>query len=536
MKETFRQSMAWLHTWAGLVSGWVLFFIFVMGTGTYFKDEITRWMEPERPLRAFAAYPSGAEMAELALDHLARQPGSSNTWVIHLPNDGSRAGNNDSRGDSRGLTVASDVLGTVELDPRSGAEIRPTQVRATEGGDVFRNLHYQLHYMDAQTGEYIVGVCTMLMLLACITGVIVHKKIFKDFFTFRPGKGQRSWLDAHNVVSVMALPFFLMISYSGLMILGNTLMPVPVKAVYGPERSDFLRFNAQLLQRKEQLPVSRPAVPMAQVLEQAERILGPGEAREIVVSHAHGEPLSIKVSRTWGTELPIVHVPATTLLFDANSGARLAFDGDGPALRAHRWMAALHFGWFANAGVRWLYFACGLLGCAMIATGLVLWTVKRRARHDGAVLGLRLVEVLNTGTLAGLPVGVAAYFWANRLLPVTMADRADWELHLLFLTWGWLLLYAALRPVKAAWLETLWLAAAAFGLIPLLNWLTTDKHLGATIPHGDWVLAGFDLTMLGLGAVFAWTAVKLRRKWAVTAAPAVRGKTPASATVAEALQ
>ena len=50
MREGFRQSMAWLHTWTGLIVAWVLFFVFVTGTAGYFNYEITRWMEPERPL------------------------------------------------------------------------------------------------------------------------------------------------------------------------------------------------------------------------------------------------------------------------------------------------------------------------------------------------------------------------------------------------------------------------------------------------------------------------------------------------------
>ena len=32
MNTSFRQSMAWLHTWTGLVVGWVLFFVFVTGS------------------------------------------------------------------------------------------------------------------------------------------------------------------------------------------------------------------------------------------------------------------------------------------------------------------------------------------------------------------------------------------------------------------------------------------------------------------------------------------------------------------------
>ena len=47
MKNGFRQSMAWLHTWTGLVVGWVLFFVFVTGNLGRFDTEIDRWMKPE---------------------------------------------------------------------------------------------------------------------------------------------------------------------------------------------------------------------------------------------------------------------------------------------------------------------------------------------------------------------------------------------------------------------------------------------------------------------------------------------------------
>src|SRR3546814_3592298 len=65
----------------------------------------------------------------------------------------------------------------------------------------------------------------MFMLVAIVSGVITHKKIFVDFFTFRWGKGQRSWLDAHNALSVFGLPFHLMITYTGLVTLMALYMP-----------------------------------------------------------------------------------------------------------------------------------------------------------------------------------------------------------------------------------------------------------------------------------------------------------------------
>ena len=83
----------------------------------------------------------------------------------------------------------------------------------------------------------------------------------------------------------------------------------------------------------------------------------------------------------------------------------------------------------------------------------------------------------------------------------------------LFAAWGWLALYAIARPERRAWVELLALAALAFGLLPLLNALTTDRHLGVTLPAGDGGLAGVDLTMLALAAMFAAMALRLQRRW-----------------------
>ena len=42
-----RQSMAWLHAWTGLVFGWLLFAIFLMGTSSYYRHQINLWMQPQ---------------------------------------------------------------------------------------------------------------------------------------------------------------------------------------------------------------------------------------------------------------------------------------------------------------------------------------------------------------------------------------------------------------------------------------------------------------------------------------------------------
>ncbi|MBN7796124.1 PepSY-associated TM helix domain-containing protein [Parahaliea mediterranea] len=514
MKEGFRQSMAWLHTWSGLVTGWVLFFVFVTGTAGYFDDEITRWMQPEQPLRQAPAPADNGRLAGLALDQLEQLAPGAAYWRIVLPHQSSnpRAW--------RDFAVEWETLpepgqvrgrrGQQGLDPQTGAHREPVATRDTGGGRQLYRMHYALHYIDRQLAYYLVGVCTMLMLVAIVTGVITHKKIFKDFFTFRPGKGQRSWLDAHNVVSVMALPFFLMITYSGLLLFATTYMPAGVAALYGTGPEAVTQFFDELRGREAAAPVSRPRASVPAMIARAEASWGEGQVASVVVRQIRGGEPRVEVHRVLGGQVRFYD--GEILRFHAGGGEPLPLDAPAsPSVKTNETFRALHEGLFADTTLRWLYFIAGLLGCGMIGTGLVLWTTKRRQRQ-AHTFGFRLVEALNVATIAGLPAGVAAYFWANRLLPVDFADRAAWEVNCLFLIWGEALIYAYFRDTRKAWTELLWLAAGAYALLPLLNALTTDKHLVATLAAGDWVLAGFDLTVLALGGIFAWAAIKVGRR------------------------
>lgn len=180
-------------------------------------------------------------------------------------------------------------------------------------------------------------------------------------------------------------------------------------------------------------------------------------------------------------------------------------------------MTGLHIGFFAGPILRWVYFISGLLGASMVATGLILWTVKRRRTAEKSAQphrGLALVERLNVGTIIGLPIAIAVYFWANRLLPVNFEGRAEWEVNALFLSWGITLFYPVFRSVQRAWIELLWLVTALYLLLPLLNLLTTERHLANSLLNGDWAMASFDLTVLIFGLVFGVAALKVQNKYA----------------------
>lgn len=513
----FRQSMAWLHTWAGLTLGWVLFLMFLTGTAGYFDTEIDRWMQPELP--PAQTHLNATDTAEVLLARLEKEAPEAERWFLRLPTDRNQPYPSVFWQGASVDAGASAARGNLKLNGETGEIF---QARETGGGQLLYQMHWRLHYLSRAQADVIVGFATLFMLVALVSGVIIHKKIFKDFFTFRPSKGQRSWLDAHNVFSVLALPFHLMITYSGLVFMAFSYMPLVVAAHYGVDGEARSQFIADVFDPPGQVEATNepaPLVPLTGLIAKAEDQWGKGRIRNIDIRHPGDRNARVIIHENIEESLAST---AGLMVFNGVSGELLRMVPKEPsaAKGARDLFIGLHEGLFAGPVLRWLYFFSGLLGTGMIATGLLLWAVKRRQRAERAAgtenRGLRLVEKLNVGTIVGLPIGIAAYFWANRLLPIGIEGRADWEINALFITWAAMLLYGTLRPTKRAWIEQLSLATIAFALLPLINALTTNSHLGQSLRGGDLVMVGFDLAMLFIGAAFAGITWRLISKWSPT--------------------
>jgi hypothetical protein len=231
----------------------------------------------------------------------------------------------------------------------------------------------------------------------------------------------------------------------------------------------------------------------------------------VVVRHPGDAAATVTVIRHGGDRL---NARGPSITWSGASGARLsASTPPRPAVTTAGVMLGLHMGWFAGPLLRWTYFLLGLSGAAMVATGLVLWTAKRRASKPARHFGFALVERLNIGAIAALPAGMAAFLLANRLIPAGLAGRADLEVATMFWTWFGLAALSCLRPARRAWVETLAVAAALFAAIPVVNALTTDRGLPGSILAGDRLFAAFDLAMLGAAAILAtaaWYAARPR--------------------------
>ncbi|WP_010187752.1 PepSY-associated TM helix domain-containing protein [Sphingomonas sp. PAMC 26605] len=505
MSKGFRQSQATLHTWSGLLVGWVLFIVFVTGTAAYWREALNRWAQPELP-----RIESPARVVRGAQALLQREAPDAASWFITVPSAQSASGSVFWVPGAGAPPLRSETSALIDAN---GAKV---VARATRGGDFFYRFHFDLHYVPYYVARWVVGICAMFMLVAILSGIVTHKKIFRDFFTFRGGRGQRSWLDGHNAVAVLGLPFHLMITYTGLVTLMTLLMPWAAIANY----SDPFSFGRLLYpDAPAAARANRPAplVDLATVLRDGERRLG---ARVDIISVTAPGDAAARILLSQSTHGTLSSL-TPRLSYDGVSGRLLwASAPPGATMVTAGAMIGLHAGRFADSAIRWVYFLCGIGGSVMVASGLVLWSVKRREKLPDPArppFGFRLVERLNIGFVAGFPAAMVGYLWANRLLPLALPARAEAEINAMFVLWGALLLHAFLRQPRRAWVEQLGLTAALLVALPLFDIVATSRGLPATIASGDATLAGVDLTLLALGLGYAAIARRIHRH-----APAMR--------------
>jgi uncharacterized iron-regulated membrane protein len=503
MEDTYRKSMAWLHTWAGVVLGSVLFAVFWMGTLSVFDREIDRWMMPATRL--------APATAPISLDSVARAvlpavPAGASQWRVDLPTE---------RTPVLRFTYKTrdDEPAPRQLDPQR-LTFLPEQ--GTLGGSgFFFPFHYGLHLEWKEAGKWIVGVAAMAMLLLLVSGVIIHRKIFSQFFTFRPRKSlQRSSLDLHNLVGVLGLPFHFIITLSGMVIFMMIFFPQAYSGAYGAGKAARAEFFADAYGKysRPRAGVPGPLGSLDAMADVARREWSGAQPESqpyfVRVWHPGDANSYVELRRSYARE---VTMNVDQIFFDAASGEVLHRFQAAPVMSGQRFISGIHFIQFEHWTLRWLYFLAGLAGCVLIATGFLFWLEARRARHAAKGLAsVRVVEGLTIGSVTGIVIATLAFLAANRLLPDAQA-RAALEVWTFYLAWLASFAHAWWRG-KAAWREQAWtVCVLAMGCV-LLNGATTGDHPLRALAQAKWAVAGVDLMLSALAVLAAWSARKLAGK------------------------
>jgi len=501
--DSFRESMAWLHTWAGVVLGALLLAIFWMGTLSVFDREVDRWMQPDTRLKA---PPSSLDYDDISASVQNFLPEGVGRWQFQVPTAREPVIR------LRYQTAAGNSLNR-QLDPVTGA-VLPEQ-GSFAGTDFIYPFHYSLHLRWKNLGIWLVGLASMMMLVLLVSGVIIHRKIFVDFFTFRrQRKLPRSSLDLHNLSGVLGLPFHFVITLSGLVILIHIYFPQAPMVAYAEAENPRSEFFAEIFGIFSRSAAGEPGelASLDAMLSRAEVEWHGGRPYFVRVWHPGDAASYVEVRRSFAEQ---VTRNLDRIHFDAVTGEVLHRFEAAPVRSAQRFISGIHFIQFDHWPLRWLYFVLGLSGCVMIATGYIYWLESRRKRHAKLGLpGVRIVEGLTIGSVTGIVIATLAFFIANRLLPLGASfagyERAALEVWAFYLVWIATFAHAWLRPGRA-WREQCWAIAALALLAPVLNWITTGDHLLKTVLEGYWPVAGMDLLLLTGAGVAVYAARKLSR-------------------------
>lgn len=495
MHKSVRQSMAWLHSWIGLTFGWLLFAIFLTGSATYYRHEISLWMQPQ-----FASMQVNQDTAiQSAFDYLQRHAADAKSWYIGVANS-------DSPVNKVYWQKADGAYESKTLDAVTGQEFN---LSATQGGDFFYSFHFQLYGLPYFIGRLITTIAAFVMLITLISGIITHKKILTDFFTLRAFKGQRSYLDFHNVSSVIALPFFLTVTFTGLAIFFYIVLPPGMKKMYPDNPFQYfeeIRSTASPSASNSTL-IKAEMLPVQYFTHTAQQQWG----------NVPIDNISVSLPNTKQAKLSITELDDRSI---TRNQAQISFAAaDGKILGATRNTSAiatlnagvygLHMAKFAQPLLRLGFFFSGILGCAMIASGLLLWSLKRQMqkKNDRFHLGHYAVNRFNIAAVIGLPCAMLAYLYANRLIQV-QAGGPNYEIYAFSAVWLASLIIALLTAQRALWKTQLKCFIAAAMLLPIFDaaYLISKGYVQSFSQY--WLFLRVDLMIL----TFAILALFLHQK------------------------
>ena len=511
-----------VHTWTGILTGMALFIAFYAGALTVFKEPLTRWATPpavvapvpleEAPAliaRTLQARPDVAKGFSIHLQDAEHVPARM-TWEV-------RDGQADDH-DESSIRHHVAYLG-------AGGELR-LEESAPSGLMSFIDVLHRVVGLpvDSDPNRWFMGIVASLYAIALVSGVIVLlPSLVKDFFALRIGKNlKRMWLDAHNVVGIVSLPFHIVMALSSVVFaFHDGIYDLQDKLMYeGKLESVFQRSGGGAPAGEARNPADM--LTPAELLAQA-RDLAPGFEPYTLQYQQVTSPRAIV--RVWGKDDSAVSPRARGgfVALDPYSGKVLNRDylpggQDAPNL----WISsffALHMASFGGAAVQWLYFLLGLAGAWLFYSGNLLWIETRRKRANrqtGEIpvqrLDTRLMASATVGVCLGCVCGISLMMVASKWLSGYVGDLNAWLRALYYVAFFASLAWAFLRGGAAAGVHLLWVAAALTLAIPATSLVGGLFPASGLWAHTSAAALAVDATALAAGLGFAWMAKASARR------------------------
>lgn len=494
-----------VHTWTGITAGMFLFIAFYAGSITVFAEPLARWVSSPAPVRLTAL----ARSDELIAHTLAARPDAAKEFTLHLGETEDlwarltwRKGKDDR------------TPWSAEFSPEGS--LRLAQSYRSSLADFVDNIHRTAGIPGANDiGEIIMGVVSAVYAVALVSGlIIVLPSLVKDLFALRISPNlKRMWLDAHNVVGIVSLPFHIVIALSAVVFcLHEPLYDTLDYVVYdGRLKSIMAASNPFNSVKKDERPA--PMLPVNTLLERVKAASPSFVPAEMRYRNAGLRGASVQV---WGYDTrymtrgkgfavisPVTGEIVNTDYFPGREGAWTGVVAT---------FFALHFATFGGDVVRVCYFLLGIAGAFLFYSGNLLWIESRRRterRNGGPVnqkTSTRLMSAATVGVCLGAICAISITIVAAKWLNGRVANIDVWHNGVYYAVFLASVLWSFLRGAAAASVELLWLAAIAAAAIPftsLFSWASPALGMQGS---ASMAALGVDLVAFSAALCFVWMA------------------------------
>lgn len=405
-----------IHGWSGVLLGLLLYAVILTGVVAVFAEEIGNWSSPLERGTA-PAFPAGldAKVRELAatvdpefLEELSLWPRAGGRvqafFHQHIVPEGA------SQPEEFGVEFELHPETLEVLDRREGsADEIHVRNRANALADFLVELHVSLHIPDP-FGFFVTGILGLAMMVAAVTGLLVHRHLLKELFTLRRFRDALlARRDAHVIAATWNLPFAFVLAFTGSYFSFASSVGIPAMAMvaFGGDQSALIDAIVGAAPAQDTTPA--PHGNLDAIVADARRRTSVEPAFASISNYGRADSQITVFTRPADGEL-FNH----NLVYDGPSGV---FVREKPGLgrvpsiggAAADLMGPLHFGNFAGLLSKSLWFFLGFASAYVALTGLLLWTTRRVGSGAWSRMA-RATIWMGYGLPLALALTPAAYF------------------------------------------------------------------------------------------------------------------------------
>ncbi len=494
------KSLVVLHGWSAIFLGFLLYAVVATGTVAVLEEEIHHWtlgkIKPGNPLtgdvdkiiQILSPQVDPEFLEEIGVGH---SPHGHLQLFFHTHRK-----KDNGQIEDYGVQYEVDIDSGEVLTERTGTArdiFQSEQSRALSRFLV--ETHVQLH-LPNPWGLLLTGILGLAMLLAAVSGFLMHRHLFKDIFVLRRDrKNITVKRDLHTVAGTWSLPFAFILAFTGsfFSFAGSFGIPAMAMVAFGGDQEALIRTVIGVPETESDEKIA--TVNINTILADANARAGQYPEFASITHYGRGDAKILLFIPAAETKLEPIQYE-----YNGTSGDFIRQKpqiGIEPSIGSNVFslIGPLHFGNFGGLLSKAVWVGLGFASCYVILTGFSLWIARRKEEKIWQTF-----ERFTTIFGIGLPVAMLAagvgYFFAISLSlkPTSMVPWSFSVVSVLLILSGFVVKNA--RIIK---LSLLAMNAILCFSLPVLRLLTGGPFWFSAIENQNGIVMMMDLLLLTLG-------------------------------------